>query len=131
SWVHRGDGLVAWGELARFEVSGPDRFEAADAWWRALAARSVVRDEARFPGSGLLAFGSFAYADDPGASVLVVPEVVVGRRGPNAWVTTIGRGTVSPTPRLTPHELPSGPAGAVFSDGALSGAEWELAVGDA
>jgi menaquinone-specific isochorismate synthase len=131
AWMHRGQGLVGWGEVARLDSRGPGRFEEADRWWRDLAAHSVVRDEARIPGSGLVAFGSFAYADDPGASVLVVPEVVVGRRGSTCWVTTIGRGSVSPPPRLIPTEPPSQPAGAVFADGAMSGAEWELVVADA
>ena len=102
SWVHRGDGLVGWGEVARYDTSGPDRFADAERWWRDLAGHSVVRDEAEMPGSGLLAFGSFAYHDHPGTSVLVVPEVVVGRRGNTAWVTTIGRGSVSPAPWLAP-----------------------------
>jgi menaquinone-specific isochorismate synthase len=131
SWVHRGDGLVGWGEVARYDASGPGRFADAERWWRDLAGHSVVRDEAAMPGSGLLAFGSFAYADDPGASVLVVPEVVVGRRGSTAWVTTIGSGSVSPTPRVAPTAPPTRPAGAAFSDGAMSGADWERVVADA
>ena len=47
-----------------------------------------VRDEVGEPGTGLVCFGSFAFADEPGDSVLVVPEVVVGRRGDMAWLTT-------------------------------------------
>ena len=34
SWVRGADGLVGWGEVARFTVSGVDRFAEADAWWR-------------------------------------------------------------------------------------------------
>jgi len=30
SWVHRGDGLVGWGEVARYDVSGPSRFADAE-----------------------------------------------------------------------------------------------------
>jgi len=131
SWVHRGDGLVAWGETARYRSSGARRFVDAEAWWRDVAAHSVVRDEARLPGSGLVAFGSFAYADDPGDSTLVVPAVVVGRRGDSAWVTTIARGSVPAAPRLTSTSAPRLPSGAAFSDGALSGAEWETVVADA
>lgn len=131
SWVHRGDGLVAWGETSRFTSRGPSRFVDADAWWRDVAAHSVVRDEARLPGSGLVAFGSFAYADEPGDSVLVVPSVVVGRRGDSSWVTTIARGAVPPTPDVAAADAPRRPAGAAFSDGALSGADWQLAVEDA
>ncbi|MBA3311156.1 MAG: chorismate-binding protein, partial [Nocardioidaceae bacterium] len=131
SWVHRGDGLVAWGETARFESAGPGRFTAAERWWRGVSGRAVVRDEADVPGSGLLAFGSFAYADEPGRSVLVVPEVVVGRRGDAAWVTTIARGSVPQLPRLTVGAQPDPPRGVVFSDGATSGAGWELVVAEA
>lgn len=131
SWLHRGDGLVAWGEAARFDASGPTRFADAERWWSAIAARGVVRDAAQLPGSGLLAFGSFAYADHPGASVLVVPEVVVGRRGTTSWVTTIGRGSVSPRPALQPTDAPALPSGVVFSDGAMSGADWAGVVAGA
>ena len=34
TWVRRGDGLVAFGESARFTASGPNRFAAAQEWWR-------------------------------------------------------------------------------------------------
>jgi menaquinone-specific isochorismate synthase len=131
SWVHRGDGLVAWGETARLECDGAERFETAGRWWRELTRRSVVRDEVDVPGSGLLCFGSFAYADTPGRSVLVVPEVVVGRRGSRAWVTTISAGTLAAAPALCPGEPFLAPTGAVFTDGALSGASWGLAVAEA
>jgi isochorismate synthase len=131
SWIHRGDGLVAWGETARFECAGPARFEEAARWWRETAARCVVRDEADVPGSGLLCFGSFGYADFPGGSVLVVPEVVVGRRGSRTWVTTISLGALVSAPALLPQEPIAAPTGAVFTDGAMSGASWELAVAEA
>jgi menaquinone-specific isochorismate synthase len=131
SWVHHGDGLVGWGETARFEPSGADRFHDAERWWRQVASRSVVRDEARIPGTGLVTFGSFAYADDPGDSVLVVPAVVVGRRGDTAWVTTISQATLASTPEIRPTTPPRAPQGAAFSDGAMGGAAWELVVADA
>ncbi len=131
SWVHRGDGLVAWGEVARFECAGPERFQAAEQWWRAVAEHCVVRDEADVPGSGLLAFGSFAYADRPGDSALVVPSVIVGRRGDLAWVTTVGRGSLEPAPRLTEQQPVDLPGEVLFSDGAMSGASWELVVAEA
>ncbi|RKT57867.1 isochorismate synthase [Saccharothrix australiensis] len=90
AWVRDGAGLVGWGEAARFEVSGPDRFAAADRWWREFTAALEVRDEVGVPGSGPVAFVSLAFADRPGHSVLVVPEVVAGVRDGEAWVTTIG-----------------------------------------
>ncbi len=131
AWLHRGDGLVAWGETARFESSGADRFTSAEQWWLDLAGHCVVRDEAVVPGSGLIAFGSFAYADSPGRSVLMVPEIVVGRRGHVAWVTTISRGALQPAPALRASEPPVAAQGAVFSDGAMSGTAWETVVAEA
>ena len=131
SWVHRGDGLVAWGETARFESAGSTRFVDSESWWRDMSTHAVVRDEARLPGSGLVSFGSFAYADDPGSSILIVPSVVVGRRGDSAWVTTIARGSVPAVSQVQPADAPRRPIGAAFSDGAMSGADWELAVADA
>ncbi len=131
SWVHRGDGLVAWGEVARFEPAGPDRFTEAGRWWRSNSRHCVERDAADVPGSGLLAFGSFAYADEPGSSVLVVPSVVVGRRGDLAWVTTISLASLAATPELPRAAPPVSPQGVAFSDGAMSGAAWELRVAEA
>ena len=91
SWVRRGHGLVGWGEAARLEVSGPDRFAQAAQWWRQVAGGWSVEDELGLPGCGPVAFGSFAFDDDgPTSSVLVVPEVLVGRRDDTTWLTTIG-----------------------------------------
>src|SRR4051794_18823472 len=76
SWVRHREGLVGWGRAAAFEVSGADRFERADAWWREVVSHAVVRDEVRLPGSGPVVFGSLPFADDSAESgLLVVPEV--------------------------------------------------------
>ncbi|WP_087623289.1 isochorismate synthase [Aeromicrobium sp. PE09-221] len=91
AWVHGGDGLVGWGRAARFGWTGPERFAEADRWWRALANRAVVRDDIDSPGSGLVAFGTFTFSDQSEGSLLVVPEVVVGRRDGVCWLTTISR----------------------------------------
>ena len=64
AWVRDGTGLVGWGEAARLEVSGPDRFAEARDWWRAVVAHAEVQDEVGAWGSGPVAFGSFAFGDD-------------------------------------------------------------------
>jgi len=89
AWIRHGDGLVGWGEAARFEPSGPGRFEQAAAWWRDFAANAEVDDEVELAGTGPVAFVSMAFADQPGYSAIVVPEVVVGRRDGVTWVTEI------------------------------------------
>ena len=116
SWVRHREGLVGWGRAASFEVSGANRFERADAWWREVASHAVVRDEVRLPGSGPVVFGSLPFADDSAeAGLLVVPEVVVGRRGDRWWVTTIGHDShLPPIPVLEPGPTPAAPSPVSF-----------------
>lgn len=106
AWVRDGAGLVGWGEAARLEVSGPDRFTQARDWWRALVATCDVADEVGVHGSGPVAFGSFSFSADE-TSVLVVPEVTLGRRGGRTWLTTFGDPPrlASPEEVLRPGEL--------------------------
>jgi menaquinone-specific isochorismate synthase len=131
AWVRRGDGLVGWGEAARVELRGPHRFADASAWWAGQTRHAVVRDEVELPGTGLVAFGSFAFADEPGDSVLVVPEVLVGRRGGTAWVTTVSRAAIPSPPAVRPATSPEPPGGVRFSDGSLSSEEWLFVVAQA
>ncbi len=131
AWVRRGDGLVGWGTAAAIRTKGADRFADARGWWTEMSQAAVVRDEVKQPGTGLVSFGSFAFADEPGDSVLVVPEVVVGRRGETTWVTTIGLAGISAPPVLEPTDPPAAPTGVTFVDGALSGTDWESVVAEA
>jgi len=134
AWVRRGEGLVGWGEAARVSTSGPDRFADAQLAWSQMMARSVVRDEVRLPGTGPVAFGSFAFSPhSPTGGVLVVPEVLVGHKGDTWWLTTIGAGGVLPPIRhITTAAPPAAELGTVtFSDGVRSAEEWECVVADA
>lgn len=132
AWVRRADGLVAWGELTRIEAAGPTRMADADAAWRTMVARAVVRDDVRLPGTGPIAFGSFSFAaDSPAGGVLVVPRVVVGRRGASAWVTTLDLGAVTTPVSPVVAPAPSGPGAVQWTDGALGPDAWTAAVGAA
>jgi menaquinone-specific isochorismate synthase len=131
AWVRRGDGLVGWGEAASVRTDGPDRFLDAQRWWGEVSAGAVLRDPVQLPGSGLVAFGSFAFADSPGDSVLRVPRVVVGRRDGRSWVTRVGVSSISRTLGVLPSAEPSPPQGVHFTDGALDGPQWESAVAEA
>ncbi|WP_246210325.1 isochorismate synthase [Nocardioides piscis] len=127
TWLRRDEGLVGWGVAAVLRTSGTARFRDADKWWSEVSARAEVHDAVNEPGTGLVAFGSFGFADEPGSSVLVVPQVVVGRRGDRAWVTTVG----ADLPDLTPAPAPAAPVGVTFADGSLSGEHWMSVVADA
>jgi menaquinone-specific isochorismate synthase len=91
SWVRRGDGMVAWGEVARHNTTGPARMDEALLWWRRITRHSVVRDEVRTRGTGLVAFGSFSFADDsPSGGTLIVPRYVLGRVDGRSFFTVVG-----------------------------------------
>jgi menaquinone-specific isochorismate synthase len=128
-WVRGSDGLVGWGEAARFRAVGPSRFEDADAWWRAFNRRIDVHDEVGGPGSGAVAFASFAFANGPDESVLVVPKVIVGRAGDRCWITEINTGSPASPVRTVAPVRPA--TGVRYSDGTLSADRWRRAVTEA
>lgn len=123
AFLRNGDGIVGLGESRRLEFSGAARVTDAAAAWRALCANADVVDPVRLPGTGLVALGSFAFADDSAApSVLVVPSVIVGRRNGRGWVTVVD-GAERPTP-----VAPGWPVAAVFRAGAMAPDVFESAV---
>lgn len=118
AWLRGGSGLIGWGEAARIDVSGPDRFDRAAAAWRAFVER-LDGDAAH-----AVAFASFSFAEG-GRSVLVVPRVLVRRNGHRNWITTIGS---------EPAEVRSpvaGPTAVRWRDGALPAVRWRAAVAEA
>jgi menaquinone-specific isochorismate synthase len=89
-FMRRGDGIAGLGEALRLEFHGPDRIREAADVWRRVAAAATVTDPIGLSGSGLVAFGAFTFDDESErASVLVVPEVIVGRRDGVSWVTRV------------------------------------------
>ena len=76
-----------------------DRFTAADKWLRALLDGALVEDLVGAPGCGPVAFGSFTFDPTSEGSVLILPQVVLGRRAGQAWLTTItGQPPAQPGP---------------------------------
>lgn len=131
AWLRRGDGMVGAGRVA---ASTFDTIGEAAAWWADLAPSITVEGATDGPpGSGPVAFGSFAF--DPGhtaqRSMLVVPEIVVGRRNGCSWVTEIGRTLPARpfVPRDRAQAVAPGPL--AYADGAMSGPAWEGVVAEA
>jgi menaquinone-specific isochorismate synthase len=132
SWVRRGDGLVGWGTAAKLRTSGPDRFADAARWFEEVAESARVRDDVRTTGSGLVAFGSFAFDDSaaakpagPAVSLLTIPRVVVGRHAGGSFVTTTSASPELPAPyRIRRQPAPRAPEGVVVADGAITGDGW-------
>ncbi|WP_375433114.1 isochorismate synthase MenF [uncultured Friedmanniella sp.] len=130
TWLRHGEGLVGWGEAARHK---PDSICDAEDWWSDLAGSVVVEAELADPppGSGLLAFGSFVFDPDSAAgSALVVPSLVVGRRGGRAWVTQVGT-ELGDQPAIRPTSAPRPPTGLRYAEGSLSVERWQDAVSEA
>jgi menaquinone-specific isochorismate synthase len=89
-WTRREAGLVGFGEAARFTATGPERFLEADIWWRHLVIEAEITDHVECPGTGPVAFGSFAFSKvSAHESRLIVPEIVVGVRDGRTWLTQI------------------------------------------
>ncbi len=94
AWLRRGDGIVSVGEpLAEVRppsVGGESRSAALSTFWKGMAAQAEVDDAVGLPGTGLVAFGAFAFDEESTAdSVLIVPSQVLGRHGDRFWRTRI------------------------------------------
>lgn len=142
SWVREGSGLVGWGRAASSAqvgsmTAGPDRFAVAARWWRDVVAGAEVVDEVGLPGTGLVAFGSFAFAaESPDGGALVVPRVVAGQRDGRAWVTSIEPlDDVGDLPAAPVADSAGGPAptgrGLHLRDGAVAAREWPAVIATA
>jgi menaquinone-specific isochorismate synthase len=128
-WLRGSDGLVGWGEVARFSAAGPDRFAAADAWWTSFTDRMEIKDLVGLPGSGPVAFASFTFADTSPGSVLVVPRVLVGRRDGQSWITEFSHGDGPSAVRAVEPVRPS--TNLRYADGLLPVEGYRSAVAEA
>lgn len=131
-WSRRGDLLVAQGTAAAFTSpeQSPGPSDVAD-WWRSIVGAAEIDDAVGLPGSGLVAFGALPFDPRPETRAGVaspplhfaVPRIVVGRRGPRAWVTSItadGAAPVAEVPAATgfgPHWSATTGPGALTPEG--------------
>lgn len=89
-WLREGDGLVAHGTVLRLPVPpGTARTAAARSALAATWADLDIVDDVGCPGSGPVAFASLTFDPYAAGSVLVVPELVLGRADGQAWVTLL------------------------------------------
>jgi menaquinone-specific isochorismate synthase len=131
AWVHgpatNQHGIVGWDEIARIEISGPERFSRAQRWWSQQCAISE--------GDKPIAFASFAFDKQPGTSVVVIPKVSVKR---DELGTTLTITSDSPVTDLEiseliakvsrPHVLSRGLNQVTWLDGSRPVAQWQAAV---
>lgn len=127
-WTRREAGLAGFGEIARFSAMGPERFLEADIWWRHLVLEADVKDSVELPGTGPVAFGSFAFSKTSAhESRLIVPEIVVGVRDNQAWLTqlTFDGGPLTEDTALATLDrwLSSGSLGSPVEEGTTAAAD--------
>lgn len=91
TFIRGGDGIVGWGQAVRLESKLPaGRVADLATQWRELVSQADVSDELQIPGTGLVAFGSFAFSDaSEASSVLIVPKVILGSRDGRVWLTVV------------------------------------------
>ena len=96
AWLRAGEGLVGWGSFATTTVSGPQRFADARKWWLKQLESFAITNSVHGNGTGPVLFASFSFSPDE-ESVLIIPQVIVGKKGDKSWITWIGS---SPQPDL-------------------------------
>ena len=103
AWLRAGEGLVGWGSFATTTVRGPQRFADARKWWLKQLESFAITNSVHGNGTGPVLFASFSFSSDE-ESVLIIPQVIVGKKGDKSWITWIGS---SPQPDLnvTPPDL--------------------------
>lgn len=124
TWVRGGDGLVGWGVHSSTIVKGPNRFSDARNWWHQELGKLAISDSVHASGTGPILFTSFAF-DESEDSILVIPEILVGMRNGNSWITWIGDQS---QPALSEVRPIIDDAEFSWGDGTLSPAEWQSRV---
>lgn len=92
AWVRPTDpahpALVGWGRALTLSARGTDRMQALRSQWRTVVGAAQWSDPLVRPGTGPVALGTIAFSEHSATeSVLIVPEVLVGRDAEGAWVT--------------------------------------------
>jgi menaquinone-specific isochorismate synthase len=91
AFIRAGGGIVGFGEVVKLtSKAGANRFADLAGQWQTLVANSDIHDDLKLPGTGLVAFGTFAFSDlSEAESVLIVPRVILGERDGRVWLTTV------------------------------------------
>jgi len=125
AWIRSGDGLIGFGEYKKVEISGADRFKKAQTWWNQQLSQFKIQNNVHGSGTGPVLFTSFSF-DQQQNSVLVIPEIVLAKKGNKSWVTWIGDAKQPDFSKL----LSTVPSGEITWDtGSISEEKWREQVG--
>lgn len=127
-WMSPRLSLWGWGEASTIGPgTGAGRIDDIRRSFLRLAEEADVDDPLNAPGTGPVAFVSTTFATGSTGSTALVPEVVVGHRGDEWWVTECDGATLPP-PR-PPSEPPSDRAR--YAGSSVPDVEWLEAVAEA
>jgi len=129
-WLRRGDGMVGAGTAARLDADASEhepRAQRLARAWTQLCADAMIDDAVELPGTGLIGFGALTFDERSASpSSIIVPSLVIGRRGSRSWITRIRRHDGDD---LDPRTLPYGPYwSATVGPGALDADAYQTAV---
>jgi menaquinone-specific isochorismate synthase len=124
AWIRSGDGLIGFGEYRKIEISGADRFKQARTWWNQQLSEFKIQNNVHGSGTGPVLFTSFSF-DPHQSSVLVIPEIVLAKKGNKSWVTWIGD-TRQPDFSRIQSTVPSGEIS--WDGGSISEDQWRKQV---
>jgi menaquinone-specific isochorismate synthase len=121
-WMRKGEGMAGLGEALRLDFSGPDRFAQACETWREVARLATVTDPLQSPGTGLVAFGAFAFSSTSAlVSTLIVPQIIVGKRAGVFWITRVAIAAEDGSMPATPAAPAARPLGTEYRLSLLPG----------
>jgi menaquinone-specific isochorismate synthase len=90
AFIRNGQGIIGFGEAARFESTGANRISELAAFWQEQVDHSLISDPLQVPGSGLIGFGSATFSEHSSyKSILIVPRIILGTRDGKSWITKI------------------------------------------
>ncbi len=120
-------GIVAWGEVGRIELEGPERVSRAQRWWSQWCAQAQ--------GDEPVAFASFAFATGPASSLLIIPQVAVRRAHGKTTLTVVAsapdiehRVEEAIASISQPHINQKQELTVTYSDGSRSVEAWQASV---
>ena len=127
SWIRGGDGLIGFGEWTCTSVKGKNRFADARKWWHEQLATLKIQNSVHGSGTGPILFSSFSF-DSAEESKLIIPKIIIGKRGDKSWITWIGD---SSSPAVFDFKGAKSIGELTFETGALSDPAWKNSVAKA
>ena len=132
AFVRGTDGLVGFGQSLRLVARGKNRIQDLAEQWRTISATAKVENSLSIAGTGLVAFGSFAFsANSEAESVLIVPQILLGKRDGRIWLTEIGDLESETTANFWDAPQTYRQSAVELTDGEFSAEDFKLGVADA